>query len=176
MSLIKRMRKQKAVWWRKVAANRFGVVTWANPVEIACRWTDISEQVLDPKGEVFVSRSFVYVDRYISIGDRIRLGTLIDIGIGGGITTVVGEGGEEILGEGGETVGGEGGTAVTGSGSDVLGEGGETVIGEGGETILDSPPTIVTVNPLLLRDAFEVRKFDDIPNFKAKEHLLMATL
>ncbi len=176
MSLIKRMRKQKAVWWRKSSINRFGDVVWSDPVEIACRWTDISEQVLDPKGEVFVSRSFVYVDRHLQIGDRLRLGTLVDLGVGGGITTVTGEGGEEILGEGGETVGGEGGTTVGGSGDEILGEGGETVIGEGGETVLDSLPTIVTVNPLTLRDAFEVRKFDDIPNFKAKEHLLMATL
>jgi len=70
------MRKQTAVWWKKLSADEFGDPAYDDPVEIACRWEDKAVRFLDEKGEVSFSRSVVYVDRVISVGDLLRLGEL----------------------------------------------------------------------------------------------------
>jgi hypothetical protein len=76
MSLITRMRKQKAIYWARSTIDQYGRFTFAEPVEIKCRWDDEAAQFLTPKGEEQVSRSKVYVDRDMEPGDRLQLGEL----------------------------------------------------------------------------------------------------
>lgn len=77
MSLITRMRRQKAVYWaRSATANRFGVFTFSSPVEIECRWDDSAQQYRDENGEEALSNAVVYVDRDMKQGDRLKKGEM----------------------------------------------------------------------------------------------------
>lgn len=85
MSIINRMRKQKAVWWEAMGSNQFGVPGFAQPVEVDCRWEDTIEEFLDAEGNRQLSRSIVYVDRVMRVTDRLFLGTIEDLD--SGVTT-----------------------------------------------------------------------------------------
>ncbi len=86
MSIIKRMRKQTAVYWAMAASESagedfddHGQPQWASPVEIKCRWEDVSKEFVDPKGTTRVSRSIVYADRDLVVGGVLMLGELTDV-------------------------------------------------------------------------------------------------
>lgn len=74
MRIITRMRKQKAVWWKRTTPNEFGAFSFEEPVEIMCRWEEAVGQVLGSAGEMVPSKTMVYVDRDMSIGDKLKLG------------------------------------------------------------------------------------------------------
>jgi len=77
MSIIRKMRKQKAVWWaRNESPNTFGQYGFAEPVEVDCRWDDTIQAFLDAQGETQQSRAAVYVDRVMRVGDRLRQGDI----------------------------------------------------------------------------------------------------
>lgn len=76
MSLIRRMRKQAAVWWSQTSPDARGIFGYSDPVQILCRWEDRAERYLDSKRQERVSRSLVYVDRLMRVGDRLMLGDL----------------------------------------------------------------------------------------------------
>lgn len=79
MSVIRKMRKQKAVWWaRDPVADRFGQYTFVDPVEIDCRWDDTTEEFLGPQNETLASRAVVYVSEDLTIaeGDRLMQGEM----------------------------------------------------------------------------------------------------
>ena len=77
MSVIKKMRKQHAVWWQRVSApDVFGRYSYLPPVEVECRWDDAIEEVVNVKGEKVLSQSVVYVDRIMAPGDYLSRGTL----------------------------------------------------------------------------------------------------
>lgn len=76
-SLLKRARRQSAVYWSQATArNDFGARTYADPVEIMCRWDDEVKQVKNPNGEVVTSNASVLVDRDMKPGDMLALGEL----------------------------------------------------------------------------------------------------
>jgi len=77
MSIIVKMRRQRAVWWQRNAqADQYGSYSFAAPVEILCRWDDVSQEFLAADGEKRSSRSMVYTDRVMLPGDRLMLGEL----------------------------------------------------------------------------------------------------
>lgn len=76
MSVIRKIRKQKAIWWRRVGVDHYGRPQYAGPVQVDCRWEDDAREFVMENGEKFISRSIVYVDRPMSVGDRIALGVL----------------------------------------------------------------------------------------------------
>lgn len=76
MSLIKKMRKQKAVLWTKGPPDEFGSISFAAPVQIKCRWEDKRGQVLNKQDEKAPSMATVYVDRPVQIGDKLKKGAL----------------------------------------------------------------------------------------------------
>lgn len=76
IGFLKRMRKQKAVWWQRGEPNTYGEFAFADPVEVKCRWEDVSQEFLDPRGQTRTSRSVVYVDRVMSVGDKLLRGEL----------------------------------------------------------------------------------------------------
>lgn len=76
MGVIKKMRKQWAVWWPKGANDEFGTVAWGDPVEIKVRWEDREGKIISKQQEIVPSMSTVYVDRDMNIGDRLMLGRL----------------------------------------------------------------------------------------------------
>lgn len=79
MSLIKRMRKQDAVWWAVTGQNASGENLYDAPIQVKCRWEDVAEQFTDATGNVVISNARVYVDRIMKVGDVLWKGTLADI-------------------------------------------------------------------------------------------------
>ena len=86
MSIIKRMRKQKAVYWAPESAesagddfDNYGQPQVTDPVVIDCRWEEVSEEFIDAQGTRQISRAKVYVDRDIIVGGILMLGVLGDI-------------------------------------------------------------------------------------------------
>lgn len=122
MSIITRMRKQTCVYWALASSDSagedfddYGQPQWSEPVEISCRWEDVSEEFVDAKGDKQASRSIVYVDRNMRVGEVLMLGVSTDV--------------------------------------------------VDGDNVLEKNA-----------DAWEIRKFDKIPNLKASEFLRMAFL
>lgn len=77
MSVIKKMRRQDAVWWSKnPTPDEFGAVSFSDPVQIKCRWEDREGQILNAQEEIVPSMTTVYVDRDMKIGDKLKLGSL----------------------------------------------------------------------------------------------------
>lgn len=86
MGIIKRMRRQTAVYWALGSADsggkdfdRFGQPMYVDPVEIKCRWEDVSEEYIDAKGTKRLTKSKVYVDRDVNVGGTLMLGLLTDV-------------------------------------------------------------------------------------------------
>ncbi len=79
MGIISKMRKQTAVYWALSSVNTYGENQYAAPVEIACRWEDVSVEFLDNDGSTQMSRARVYVDRDVIIGSVLMLGVIADI-------------------------------------------------------------------------------------------------
>lgn len=81
MSVIRKMRRQKAVYWEKLPTpDRFGRSRFASPVEIDCRWDGRQEEFIDSQMARQVSRAVVYVDRIMKEGDMLAEITLDQIG------------------------------------------------------------------------------------------------
>jgi len=76
MSIIKKMRKQKAVYWARLSADEYGVFAYDDPVQVDCRWDDMGVEFRNVEGEVQVSQSVVYVDRVMAIGDKLQRGEM----------------------------------------------------------------------------------------------------
>lgn len=83
MSSVNRMLKQKAVYWAFSSFGNDGDITYADPVEIACRWENKAEEYLDPGGTKSVSRSVVYVAEDVAPKGVLFLGELSEVASGG---------------------------------------------------------------------------------------------
>jgi hypothetical protein len=79
MSIIRRARKQYAVYWEKIGDDKNGTPIYAAPVEIRCRWDDMQEEYLDSKGRMNVSSAIVMVDRVVTLGGVLWRGRLAAI-------------------------------------------------------------------------------------------------
>lgn len=79
MSIIKRMRKQKAVYWQRGPVNSFGQFTYSDPVQIKCRWDDGFAEYISKTGTREASTATVYVDRPMAVGDQLFKGVVDDI-------------------------------------------------------------------------------------------------
>lgn len=85
MSIISRMRKQTAVYWPldiESGGDKFddyGQPVLSDPIEIKCRWEDVSEEFIGSDGTRQISNAKVYVDRDVDVGGVLMLGTLLDV-------------------------------------------------------------------------------------------------
>jgi hypothetical protein len=71
--------KQIAVYWGTPTNDGFGTHTYADPIEIYCRWEDVSIKMLDEEGIEFVSRAVVYVLQDVELNGLLYLGGLDDL-------------------------------------------------------------------------------------------------
>ncbi len=79
MGIIKKMRKQAAVYWPFDSVDAYGKKLFGSPVVIKCRWDGRVEEFLNSGGERQLSQAVVYVDRETPVGGILMLGTLSDI-------------------------------------------------------------------------------------------------
>jgi hypothetical protein len=76
---LKRMLNQKAVYWGTPAGDGYGGFTFADPVELDCRWEDKTELFVSPAGEETPSQAVVYLPQDVDVGGYLFLGALDDI-------------------------------------------------------------------------------------------------
>lgn len=76
MSVISKIRRQKAVYWPKLSDGNDGKALLGDAVEIDCRWEDRVEMTVDQQGRELVSSAFVYVDRAVTPGGFLWQGRL----------------------------------------------------------------------------------------------------
>jgi len=81
-NLIARRCTQTAVYWGNPQPDGYGGYTFDDPVEINCRWEDVTVMIADQTGaskEEIEARSVVYVTEDLDIGGMLYLGTLDDL-------------------------------------------------------------------------------------------------
>ncbi len=94
---VKRRLTQDMVYWRMAGNDGEGGFLYDDPVELKCRWEEKIEQVVTTMGEETVSRAKVFVDRKLTEGSYIYLGTLDDSTIGNDLKPESTEGSMRIL-------------------------------------------------------------------------------
>ncbi len=83
MSIITKMLKMDAVYWPFVSVDQFGKKVVGSPLYIKVRWEDISEEFLDAMGERQMSNAVIFVDRDVTVGGILMLGTAADVAASG---------------------------------------------------------------------------------------------
>jgi len=77
--VIARNCPQTAVYWGTPVNDGTGGKTFADPVEIACRWEETIQVMLDTKGVETTSRAVVFVTQDVDEEGILYLGTLDDL-------------------------------------------------------------------------------------------------
>jgi hypothetical protein len=75
-TLLTRQCKQVAVYWGNPVKDGQGGFTFAEPVEIYCRWEEMNQIVTDAKGNELTSRALVYTLQDVDEEGYLYLGTL----------------------------------------------------------------------------------------------------
>ena len=78
-SLLNRTCKQTCVFWGSPNEDGYGGQTWADPIEIACRWEDKEQLIRQDDGIEISSRAIVYVLQDVDLEGMMYLGTLDDL-------------------------------------------------------------------------------------------------
>ena len=85
-SLISKMLKQTCVYWGLASEgdedtdfDDYGQPLLTDPVELDCRWEDVSEEFISADGTRQLSRAKVYVESDVDVGGILMLGTEDDI-------------------------------------------------------------------------------------------------
>lgn len=71
-------RNQTAVYWSRLQSDGYGGWLYDDPVEIAVRWEETQERIVNDKGEEVISNVQVLVDQDMKVGDYLMLGDLGD--------------------------------------------------------------------------------------------------
>ncbi len=77
--LLKRNCKDDAVYWGTPANDGEGGYTFADPVDIKCRWETMNQIVTDARGNEMTSRALVYVMQDLDEEGYLYKGTLDDL-------------------------------------------------------------------------------------------------
>lgn len=72
---------QKAVYWGSPTPNGSGGFTWADPVEIDCRWVASNEQIFSGNGDQIISRARVTVNQDLDEQGVLFLGEIAELTI-----------------------------------------------------------------------------------------------
>lgn len=70
---------QTAVYWGNPTSDGYGGYTWDDPVELDCRWTQVTRLVKDANGKEVVSGASVQVDQDVDLDGYLFLGDLDDL-------------------------------------------------------------------------------------------------
>jgi hypothetical protein len=155
MSIIRKMRKQKAVWWqRNEVPDHFGKFSFHIPLVIDCRWEDAKMEFVDRDGQKSFSDAVVYVDRVMAEGDRVFLGGVSSIPVG---FAIVAQSGELIVNAAGNPL------VYHPESSDPF------------FAFYTDEDLAGMADPLSVK-SFEVKRFDILPNLKDTEMLFTAHL
>jgi len=96
INLLTRTCTQTAVYWGTPVDDGYGGRSFADPVEISCRWEDKNQKLTASNGEEFISRSRVFVTQDVDERGYLYLGDLDDLDSGEEADPMTAEGAYEI--------------------------------------------------------------------------------
>jgi hypothetical protein len=76
--VLAKFTNQNLVYWQKTGADTFGKPTYADPVEIRCRWEDRRSERLRPDGRFVATTAYILIGVPLIVGSLVFLGTLAD--------------------------------------------------------------------------------------------------
>lgn len=79
MGILDGMLNQTAVYWGSPVKDKFGQLTFADPVEVDCRWEDVNDLYIGQDGKQHVSSAKVYLDQDVQLEGFLFLGELADL-------------------------------------------------------------------------------------------------
>lgn len=74
--MIRRALTQTAVYWHCTGKNQYNEPTFADPVQVNCRWEDKANIVKNKQGEDILSKSQAFVGQFMDEEDYLYLGKL----------------------------------------------------------------------------------------------------
>lgn len=66
---------QTAVHWARGTPDGYGGYTYSDPVDIKCRWDDVSKEIMTDNGEQIVCSAQVLTPTNVKTGDYLWLGS-----------------------------------------------------------------------------------------------------
>lgn len=84
--LIKKVCRQKAVYWGNPVNDGYGGYTFDTAIELDVRWEDAIRNLNHPVGEEVYSKATVIVQQDVDLHGFLFLGTLTDLNAMSGIT------------------------------------------------------------------------------------------
>jgi hypothetical protein len=82
IDFIESVAVQTSVYWGSPVDDGYGGKTYANPVEILCRWDGSTKLITDAKGQQIVCVAEVMVTQELDIDGILYLGSLTDLSSG----------------------------------------------------------------------------------------------
>lgn len=79
ISFIKKVCVQTAVYWDSPTPDGYGGYTYANPIEIKCRWDSVLEQIRTEKNTAIMSKARILVTQEVKNGGYLYLGDLASL-------------------------------------------------------------------------------------------------
>jgi hypothetical protein len=79
MRIVKKSRKHPAILWRRLGDSGRGYYTYEAPVQIKCRWDDVTDHRFDEHGVSYRVMAEVIMDRETSLGDALLYGKLANL-------------------------------------------------------------------------------------------------
>ena len=77
--VLERLCNEVAVYWIKGINDGYGNYIFGEPIEIACRWEELTQVVSDAQGNEMTSRALVYVTQDVTEEGMLFYGTLDDL-------------------------------------------------------------------------------------------------
>ena len=79
ISFITKISAQTALYWGTPVNDGYGGTTYADPVEIKCRWDDTIKMINNKQGEELISNAEIITNEELEEGGLLYLGTLDDL-------------------------------------------------------------------------------------------------
>lgn len=76
--IVARFANQKLVYWAKAGSDEFGKPTFADPVEVACRWEDKTRMIVLPDERRVMASASILTSTELKAGGLVKKGTLAD--------------------------------------------------------------------------------------------------
>lgn len=79
MRLLKKMLKQKCVYWEPMGKNEYSEDVFGEMAELKCRWEEGTDEVLTVEGKEINPTHLVYVESDVKIGGLLMLIAIDDL-------------------------------------------------------------------------------------------------
>jgi hypothetical protein len=67
------------VYWSRTGTDSTGRPVYADPIQLKCRWDDVTSQQTNAAGDLYQSRASVIVPQDMKLSDRLKKGLLASL-------------------------------------------------------------------------------------------------